>query len=186
MDFKDLVLPLAVLLVFAALFAVVLFRLEGSQITDLFRQHALPITALLLFLALAILSLGTDAEWTGDVLKVLAGAVIGGGAASTISATSQTAIGERIQQAGRDIIASMQGDIGELKDSVVNLTNATQLVSKAMSSGDVEEGHPIRMRQRLKPSAIRSWSAVSARQSTRGQCRVSTARSSPTPSSWVS
>ena len=148
-----LVMPLALLFTFAVLFGVVLLRLDGSQLVEAFQKYTVIVSAVILFVVLTVVHLVDPQPWAGEVLKVIAGVLIGGGAASAVTVGSQTAIGSQIRQAGRDLIEQMQGNIGEMRDSVVHQHAAIDEIRDAVAS-IVERG------QRRAALRTREWFKV--------------------------
>ncbi len=121
---------LSLLIAFLVITLVVLAKVKTEQLPALLEaKNILLLFAAGLFCILLVVHLFKEQPWTADLLKVVAGVLAG--AVATLTATSkdkpkdsiaQTAIGNDIQQAGRDInnIKKMVGDLQHVTDSVVN------------------------------------------------------------------
>lgn len=112
---------IAILIGGLTIFIAVLQKFSTEELLKLCEGKNFVLTlAFLLFGTLLVVHLFKDQPWTADVLKILAGILVGAASASSASAGSQTAIGTNIKQAMRDLIEEVNGDIQEIKDSVVN------------------------------------------------------------------
>ncbi len=119
---------LSVLVVVVLLAVVLIMRLPRESVERLLAgPNATVIGAVGLFVFVGVLHLfaNTAQTWTADLLKVLVGVLAAVGASKVakqdLATVQQTAIGTQIEQAGRDIIQKMEGNISELRDSVVNV-----------------------------------------------------------------
>jgi hypothetical protein len=121
---------ISLLVAFLLVTLVILAKVKSDQLPTLLEtKNVLLLFAAGLFCILLVVHLFKEQTWTADLLKVVAGVLAG--AVATLSATtkdkskdalSQTAVGNDIQQAGRDInnIKKMVGDLQNVTDSVVN------------------------------------------------------------------
>jgi uncharacterized membrane-anchored protein YhcB (DUF1043 family) len=112
---------LSLLIAFLTVTLVILAKVKSDQLPALLEaKNALLLFAATLFCILLVVHLFKEQTWTADLLKVVAGVLVGAVTTSTVS--TQTAIGNDIQQAGRDInnIKKMLGDLQNVTDSVVN------------------------------------------------------------------
>lgn len=136
---------LSLLASFMIITLVVLYKVKTEQLLSLLEaKNILLLFAAGLFCILLVVHLFKEQPWTEDLLKVVAGVLAG--AVATLTAASkektkdsvaQTAIGNDIQQAGRDInnIKKMVGDLQQVTDSVVNqFQNIQQSVAKVSDS----------------------------------------------------
>ncbi|WP_085343998.1 hypothetical protein [Vibrio sp. ArtGut-C1] len=119
--------------IFVAVFILVIFlaiwlKINSSELHKLKGSSVLLATGAGLFCIILIVHLFKEQAWTADILKLLIGVLTGAAASSVANKyhednsqrSMQTAIGNEINQAGRDIIGEVKGDIQDLKDSVVN------------------------------------------------------------------
>jgi hypothetical protein len=120
---------LSLLTCFLILTVVVFNKIRSEQLPDIFENsNPLVLLSAILFFLLLVTHLFKEQAWTADVLKVLAGVLTGAAASlnakkkEDVNGVNQTAIGEGIQQAARDInnIKEVLGGISGLKDSVIN------------------------------------------------------------------
>lgn len=112
--------PLSILITFLIIVGAILWKFESSDLLKLFEgKNLLIFIACILFITLLVVHLFEEQSWMADTLKIVVGIFVGVGSSSVVS-KSQTAIGENINQAMRDIIERVDGDIKDLHDSVVN------------------------------------------------------------------
>ena len=121
--------PLSILLFLCVVVSIILLKLDGKSILGLLdSKAALLLLATVLFALVLVTHLFQKADWTADLLKVLAGVLVGAasglgkkeGSTETTSKPLQNIEGDGNIQAGRDIIGEMKGDIASLRDSIVN------------------------------------------------------------------
>jgi hypothetical protein len=119
---------LSLLVAFLVIIIALQQKLTADQLAAIFDgKNFLLFSTVALFCIMLVVHLFKEQSWTADVLKVIVGVLVGAGAAYSKGddkakgqGATQTAIGSAIQQAMGDIIGEMKGDIGQLKDSVVN------------------------------------------------------------------
>ena len=121
---------LSILFCFFIITLIILVKIKAEQIPELLGSKSFLIIFVSgLFIILLIVHMFKEQSWTADLLKVVAGVLTGAVAALNINSISsnkesvdQLAIGNDIQQAGRDIhnIKKMIGDLKNVTDSVVN------------------------------------------------------------------
>jgi hypothetical protein len=121
---------LSLLGAFMVISLVLLSKVKTEQVPALLEaKNVLLLFASGLFCVLLVVHLFKEQAWTADLLKVVAGVLAG--AVATLTAASkdkakdslaQTAIGNDIQQAGRDInnVKKLVGDLKQVTDSVIN------------------------------------------------------------------
>jgi hypothetical protein len=122
-----------------AVFMIVLFlaiwlRVDPKNIKTISSPSVLLLTAGSLFCVILLMHLFKEQTWTSDILKLLIGVLTGAAASTVANKTNQesqqnnvqTAVGNDIKQAGRDIIEEVKGDIKDLKNSVVNQYQSIQ------------------------------------------------------------
>jgi hypothetical protein len=135
--------PLSVLALVALTATIVLVKLDADRILSLLDSRAaLLLLAALLFCLVLVTHLFQKADWTADLLKVLAGVLVG--AASSMGKKETTAIpsathaqsitGDGNVQAGRDVIGEMRGDIKTLRDSIVNQSQTINQIAQAATA----------------------------------------------------
>ena len=121
------------------IFAAILWKFQGSELLKLLEgKNTLAFLAFLLFVTLLIVHLFKEQKWTEDALKVVGGILVGA-AGTSATGVSQTAVGKNIKQAMRDIIERVDGDIKELRDSVVN---QHPTIIRRLSGDDGSDGSP--------------------------------------------
>jgi len=127
--------PLSILFTFLIIVVAVLWKFESSDLLKLIEgKNLLIFLAFILFITLLIVHLFEAQSWMADTLKIVIGILVGVGSSSVVSKT-QTAIGENINQAMRDIIERVDGDINELRDSIVNQhTTNNQILNELTKS----------------------------------------------------
>ena len=109
-------------------------KVHGEDLTKVFDgKNFLLFSTVILFCILLVVHLFKEQTWTADVLKVIVGVLVGAGAAyakgddkEKEQGNTLTAIGTSIQQAMGSIIGKMEGDIRELKDSIINQNQTIQ------------------------------------------------------------
>jgi hypothetical protein len=128
-------LPAALLLVVGLAVVILLaLRLDRGAVASLLTGgHSATLGAILLFWLVCVVHLFDSESWTADLLKVIVGALVGAGAAKSgkqdLTNLTQSAVGENIRQAGRDLVEQMHGDIKGLTNSVVNLQSKVSSLS---------------------------------------------------------
>lgn len=116
----EYIAPLSILITFLIIVIAVLWKFESSDLLKLFEgKNLLIFLTSILFITLLVVHLFEEQSWMADTLKIVVGILVGIGSSSVVSKT-QTAIGENINQAMRDIIERVDGDIKDLHDSIVN------------------------------------------------------------------
>jgi hypothetical protein len=129
---------LAILTALLVLCLALFFKLNGEQLLGAFSGRALALSiAAGLFGLVLVAHLFAPQEWTADVLKVLVGVLVGGGAAHAAESRESGAVtsqdsavhaagarfGDNAKLAGRDInetIERLQSEVTNIKDAVVN------------------------------------------------------------------
>jgi hypothetical protein len=131
--------PLSILVFLCIVVAIVLLKLDGKSILGLLdSKAALLLLATVLFALVLVTHLFQRVDWTADLLKVLAGVLVGAasglgkkeGAADAGSKPQQAIDGSGNVQAGRDVIGEMKGDIASLRDSIVNQTQTIHQIAE--------------------------------------------------------
>jgi hypothetical protein len=120
---------IAILLFALLIFFGILYRLPQDSLTKLFGKENIVVPAIVvLFISVLALHLFSSATetWTADLLKVVAGLLAGVGAGATVGGIRQTIHGDRNVQAVYSRIERIEGDIRELRDSVIETLNQYQ------------------------------------------------------------
>jgi hypothetical protein len=136
--------PISLLLVFVVVFVALLRKFTGEQLVNMFAgKNFLLFAAIILFCVLTVVHLFQAQSWTADVLKVIVGIFVGVSAAYSGDSGKEgkkrdnghgvdidsSRFGDHAKIAGRDIneiIENMQGDIAQIRDSVVNQYSAIE------------------------------------------------------------
>jgi hypothetical protein len=132
---------ISLLVAFLIIFALFLNKITSEQLAKIFSgKNFLLLASLILFLVLLIVHLFQNQTWTADVLKIIVGIFVGASASFSTSSEkskkegssvdiNESQFGDHAKLAGRDInetIDNMQGDIDQIKDSVINQYSTLQ------------------------------------------------------------
>lgn len=121
---------IAVLASFLILVLIIFRKFSSSDLIKIVEgKNTFLFVGLFLFVTLLVMHLFKEQTWTAGALQVVGGVLLGGAGAVSVS---QTAIGKYIKQAMGDIIERMEGDIKELKDSVINQYSSVENQSQPL------------------------------------------------------
>ena len=154
---------ISLLIAFLVIVIALQRKFTGEDLTKIFDgKNFLLFSAVFLFCILLIVHLFKAQDWTADLLKVIAGVLVGAGAAYAKGENKETkqteiptgntltAMGQNIQQAMGDLIGEMKGDIGQLKDSVVNQNQTIQQILSDFEGQNGERPPVIRRTESLR------------------------------------
>jgi hypothetical protein len=132
---------------------VILWKFDADGLVRVFENaNSVIVFASFLFVIVGVIHLFRAQDWTPDLLKIIAGVLIGASSAVERSKAAtrkggvdvaQGTFGDHARLAGRDInemIESMHGDVAQIKDSVINQFSK---VSSALEDGGVSKDHVV-------------------------------------------
>jgi uncharacterized integral membrane protein len=138
----------SVLLVLLIIILAVLRKFDGVQLVEITgRANFVLAAGSFLFVVVGIIYLFKSPNWTPDLLKVLAGIIVGASATKGSSeqqrrreeagvGIASSTFGSHAKVAGRDInemIESMYGEVSEIRDSVINQYGQISRVLESVS-----------------------------------------------------
>lgn len=140
----DQIAGLLLLVVLAVLVGLAFKKFSASDLKDVLLGNSVIVVAAALFCLLLAVQLIKAQAWMPDLLKVVAGVVAGAIAAK--STVEQTAIGEQIQQAARDI-NNIKSDLNKIENSIVNqVQQSSQFLKTEIVAYDNTESFEINYR----------------------------------------
>jgi len=165
----EMIPALSVLVASVIVLYLVIAKLSSDQLAAFLSGSNLPLpVAALLFVAVVVLHLFVRESWTADVLKFIAGLLVGVGAGWTASRiVGGVDVSDSVVQnsniVGRDYfdqrIDTMEADVAEVRNAVINQSaNADQLAAK-LSEFDVDRAillNAVHERNERLPAAMAS------------------------------
>lgn len=145
---------------FLVIYAFVVAKLSGTAITEILKSsNGVLIVAVLMFASVGIIYLFAKPDWAADLMKVVAGIVVGSVATKGVggSINASGTFGDSAKVAGRDIndfidhVASMSGEINQIKEAVFHQAEGSQSADLLFLPIFLDQGEPISM----SASAIR-------------------------------
>ncbi len=140
--------PIGALIILLILFLPIAILLTKSRLSDVYGlldktdQSALTIASVVfLFSIILIVYLLTSATWTAELLKVLAGILVGVTASRITSARS---VEQKIEQGNNniqamgDVIEKMEGDIQKIEEALISHTNSENTIDKLVVANDTK------------------------------------------------
>lgn len=170
----DFVPALTLTAFFLIIYGSVVAKLSSTAITEILKSsNAVLIISVLLFASVGIIYLFAKPDWAADLMKVVAGIVIGSAATKEIgsSVNASGSFGDFTKIAGHDInemiehVSSMRGEINQIKEAFFHQAAESQSTDLLFLTIFSDHGEPVSISAKVIRDVSRDgWALKTATQ----------------------